>query len=523
MQSKFDRQSYFKPADKISNDIYQTIHYQLKEAPMKRFTAAVFMAVMLIATQASAQFPDLTNVPLTVDFSKHVRDWDGFGVNYVEVAQSIDYTADPQEYGGFSLLDEKERQEIVDMVFGDDGLKPGIVKMFYDPFHQKEPGGVFDHTTTTKWMRYFVSEGLKKTSARGDDLSIITTLYGPPAWATQQKFMRGRDLDPARKYDLANYMVDWVKFLRKTEGFPVKYISLHNEGEDWARWPNDGSSGNIGQGNDYNMFWPPAQVVDFIKIMRSSLDDAGLPDVGVTPGEPSNWYRFSAWGYADAIADDPGALAGLGLITSHGFYNGTYGRWFGEHRSVGADIIREKRPEMHAWVTSTSWKEMDANFLKEVHGNIYSAKVNAIIPWACIQRPEKWVGGDPNPGTAFRINEDGSVEVMRGYYYYKQVSRAGQPGMAVVKTFTMDSDVAVIGFSSNGTDNPDAFVVININKGWDKHVAITVNGSSTKTYEAFRTSDEQDRYTPAGTFSLGADDVIMYTALKGSATTFFAK
>ncbi len=75
-----------------------------------------------------------------VDFSKILRDWDGFGVNYVEVAQTRDYQVDPQEYGGFSILTEAQRQEIIDLIFGEDGLKPGLVKMFLDPFHQKAPG-----------------------------------------------------------------------------------------------------------------------------------------------------------------------------------------------------------------------------------------------------------------------------------------------------------------------------------------------------------------------------------------------
>ena len=33
-----------------------------------------------------------------VDFSKTIREWDGFGANYVEAAQTRDYSADPQEY-----------------------------------------------------------------------------------------------------------------------------------------------------------------------------------------------------------------------------------------------------------------------------------------------------------------------------------------------------------------------------------------------------------------------------------------
>jgi len=480
----------------------------------------VIGGLLAVTGNSFGQAQDFTAVRADVDFAKPVREWDGFGVNYVEVAQSVDYVQDPQEYGGFSLLTEEERQQVIEMVFGSDGLKPGLVKMFLDSFHQAQPGGAFDHETTTRWMRYFVREGLKRTRSRGEDLTIITTLYGPPAWATKQKFMRGRDLDPARKYDLARYMIDWVRYLREEEGFPVRYISLHNEGEDWLRWPADGASGNIGTGHDYNLFWPPEQVAEFIRIMRPMLDATGLHDVGVTPGECTNWYRFSAWGYADAIADDPGALANLGLITSHGFYGGGYGRWFGEHRSLGTDILREKRPELHAWVTSTSWSQMNAANVKEMHGNIYTAKVNGIIPWACIQRPAKWVGGDPNPGTAFRVSEDGSYEVLRGYYYFKQLARAGQPGMAVVKTFAMDSEVAVIGFARNGTKHPDAFTVVNLGK--DKKVAVKVLGAGSDSFQVFRTSDEKDRYEQIGRVGL-EDGVIVFDAPAQSATTFFAQ
>jgi len=490
---------------------------------MRRSHGPLRMCVLLlgaIAVTACAQTHDFTAVRAEVDFSKHVRQWDGFGVNYVEVAQAIDYSQDPQEYGGFSLLTEEKRQQIVDMVFGEEGLKPGLVKMFLDPHHQREPGGEFDHETTTRWMRYFVREGLKRTRARGDDLQIITTLYGPPAWGTKQKFLRGRDLDPAHRYDLAKYMVDWVRYLREQEKLPVRYLSLHNEGEDWMRWPSDGKSGNIGKGHDYNLFWPPEQVVDFLRLLRPMLDAAGLQDVGVTPGECTNWYRFSAWGYADAIADDTGALANLGLITSHGFYGGTYGRWFGEHRSLGTDLLREKRPEMHAWVTSTSWSKMDVANLKEMHGNIYTAKVNGIIPWACIQRPAKWVGGDPNPGTAFRVAEDGTYEVLRGYYYYKLLSRAGQPGMAVARTMAMDSEVAVIAFARNSTKHPDAFTLVNLGK--DKRIAVKVFGSGSDTFETYRTADEKDRYTPVVQVKLKGD-TLLYEAPAQSATTFFAK
>jgi hypothetical protein len=263
-------------------------------------------------------------------------------------------------------------------------------------------------------------------------------------------------------------------------------------------------------------------VVDFLKFMRPMLDAAGLADVGLTPGECSNWYRFSAWGYADAIADDDGALANLGLVTSHGFYGGNYGRWFGEHRSVGIDLLRDKRPGLHAWVTSTSWSKMDADNIKEMHGNIYTAKVNGIIPWACVQRPAKWVGGDPNPGTAFRIAEDGTYEVLRGYHYYKLLTRAGQPGMRVARTMAMDSEIAPIAFARNGTKNPDAFVLVNISK-WNKRIAVRVRGAESKAFTAYRTADEADRSEALGQVTLTDDDVLDYTAPARSATAFYAR
>ena len=194
-----------------------------------------------------AQARDFTAIRAGVYFDQPLRDWDGFGFNYVESAHFVNSELGPertqkwwaevhpgvknftQEYGGFSLLDETEKNEIVVLVFGEDGLKPGIVKMFLDAKHQIERGGEFDHETTTSYMREFVKKGLKVTRDRGAKLQIITTLYGPPGFMTKQKADRGRDLDPEMKEDLALYMIDWIKFLKEKERLPVKYVSLHNE------------------------------------------------------------------------------------------------------------------------------------------------------------------------------------------------------------------------------------------------------------------------------------------------------
>jgi hypothetical protein len=410
------------------------------------------------------------------------------------------------------------------MIFGADGLRPSLIKMFLDPFHEgytaadndnQDPNVInmarFDHQTTTAWMRFFAKQGLARTRKRGGGLTIITTLYGPMPWGTKQKFVRGRDLDPAMKFEVAEYMISWVKYLRETEKLPVKYISLHNEGESPNRWdPEAKTSGSAN--HDHNMWWPPEQVVDFLKFMRPMLDKQGLKDVGIADGEPSSWVNFNSFGYAKAILADPVALQNLGLITSHGF-----GRVY---QSEGTDAIRSKRPELHAWTPSGTWGKMDVSFVDNIRGQIYENHINGFIPWAVLQRPIKWVGGDPNPGTAFNVHEDRTYSVERGYYFYKQVCPVGQAGMAVATVSPVTGGVGLIGFAANGTRHPDAFLVINTGDA-AKEVPIQIAGSKAKSFRATRTSPGE-LFQAAGQFDVKSGS-IAYSAPAGSVTTFVAR
>lgn len=506
------------------------------------------------AKKCSAQARDFQAISATVDFNKVLHEWDGFGVNYVECAQTFDYKKYPQDYGGFDVLSDKDKQTITEMVFGDDGLQPNIIKMFLDPLHQKKQGGEYDHETTTKSMRYFAKSGYQLAKERGDDLSIVTTLYGPPAYITKQKILRGRDLDPTHQEDLCYYMIDWARFLKENEGLPVNYISIHNEGESWLRWPQNGTLGSAAvDGHDYNFFWNPSQMSNIINLSATIIKKEGLKDLQMTNGEPTNWYRFSFWGFADELADNKRTLNNLGIVTSHGFYVGEQAgtRWFGPHSSSGIDQIREIKPEMKAWCTSTSWDSkdqqniengelkrrfiMDAGFVKEIHGNIYEAKVNAVIPWAFIQKASHWHKPDPNPGSAFRVYDDGTWEVKKGYYYFKQVTRAGKKGMNVVRTSSMDSEIALIGFEKNKTQNRNAVVLINYGNS-NRYVSLKVKGAKYKMVEAFRTCGQEiyQEYETAKKNNLGdtenyesikafstEENTIKYEAPGNSVTTFF--
>jgi O-glycosyl hydrolase len=468
----------------------------------------------------------------TVQFDHVLRDWDGFGVNYVELCnvRSLDEykTKYHQDYGGFSTLSEAKRQEIEDLIFGPDGIKPGLVKMFLDPL-QEQVKGEFDHETTTKWMRYFVREGLKRTRAQGGDLQILTTMYGPPAWATKQKFLRGRDLDPTEKDDLAQYMIDWAKWLRDHEGFPVTAISLHNEGEGFNRWPVDGSTPGLSLSMDYDMWWPTTQVVDFLRFMRPMMDQAGLKDVALTPGETSNWGTFGS-SYAPYIYADPVAIKNIGLVTSHGFGLGPR-----SINSLGIDTLRQVRPDLHAWTTSTTFvpgRRTDTEgpniFIEMMRQNIYDAKVNGIIPWSIIQS-DPWALGDPRQtnwsswvGTGIWVDGKGGYEIDKGYYLYKQISRAGQPGMGVAAVSSSDPDIGLIAFARHGTRNPDALVVNNLG-GREREVTIRISGTSASSFEAVLTdTDNRKYYQSLGNVSLNNGSLV-YVIPAQSVVTFFAK
>ncbi len=57
-----------------------------------------------------------------INFDDVLREWDGFGFNYVQVCQTTEYEEWPQNSGGFSILSPAQRQEILDMIFTPLGL-----------------------------------------------------------------------------------------------------------------------------------------------------------------------------------------------------------------------------------------------------------------------------------------------------------------------------------------------------------------------------------------------------------------
>ncbi len=472
-----------------------------------------------------------------VRFNRPLRPWHGFGVNYVQSAQTRNYELYAQDYSGFSFASEESRRKVMELIFGAEGLRPGLTKLFLDPFHEgmtkagndnDDPMQIdlsgYDHQSTTRWIRYFNREGLKMMKEWGGSFVSIATLYGPAPWMTRQKYLLGRDLDSAERYEVAEYMASWVKYLLEMENLPVKYLSFHNEGDAYYRWPRDGS--NPGEDHrDYNLYWPPDQVAEFLKITRKVLDANGLQKVGLSPGETQSWYRFDQWGYARAIVDDPAALENLDLMTSHSFafLDEPLSVYYGDYRSVGQDLVHAHKPGVPVWVTSRPWDE-GPDFIENIRRDIYECKVNGLIPWALIAGEKEWLGSDGrysdgSMDKAFLIWKDGSMEVTDRYYYYKQVTRAGQPGMEVADVINYDPALGILAFKAGRPDQRNAFVLVN-KSDKEKEVTLHIHGVQGQIFDAYRTM-EGENYRSLGEMTVSPEGTLVYPAPPRSVSTFF--
>lgn len=508
-----------------------------------KLTSRIAAALLSVSATASPCFSAAEAPPkphaVAVDFGTAIRTWDGFGLNYIEAGHTNDPVKDYEDYGGFSRLSETQRQKVMDLLHGsldyskpDEGLQIGLHKIFLGPHHQSALDAPFvGASASTPMTRYFLQETLKRRQVRGAGLEIVTTYYGVPAWATAGGVLHWRDPHPERLTALADYMASWVKFLRTdmigatyAPTARVRYVSVTNEGEDFSRWNDDGS---VKPGKDYNLYWSSKKLAAFLPVLRAELDRQGLSDLGIMPCETSGWDGLEeARGdkIAATLLADPQAMKNIGIIGGHSF--GPSGEAGG--RAVAA--FREKLgPQLRAWTTSHDWAKGDTASIESIRSQIYRVGVTGIIPWAVTKFPADWqryTGRPPNEQCCILVKADGTFVIQSGYYFYKQVSRAGQPGMSVATVnHGTQGSIRLIAFGRNGTTHRDAFVVINTGET-SAASEIVLKGTAATRWSTFRTRDglaDGEAFKPLGEMTTEAGEILRYDAPPKSVTTFFAQ
>jgi len=111
--------------------------------------------------------------------------------------------------------------------------------------------------------------------------------------------------------------------------------------------------------------------------------------------------------------------------------------------------------------------------------------------------------------------------VEQGYYLFKQLSRAGQPGMAVADVATSDPNIQSIAFAANGTANPGAFLLFNLSEHSHPAIRVRVSGIEASSFDAYVTGFRK-QYEPMGAIPV-QNGVLECAVPPQAVVTFFAK
>ena len=446
-----------------------------------------------------------------VDFSRKIREWDGFGVIFANKncnKQTLEPTLFDCNNG---YISEPYQKKTVELLFGNNGLRVPIIKTFLNCPEPKQNNFKSNENDPIDINEYafnpldnataeFFNSAAAASAQWGGALQMLCTYTNPPGWMTKQKVAGGKDLEPSHRIDYARSMVAGIKYLVQKQ-FPVHFLSIHHHGEDWERWCGGESINSSGL---LSLYWPPEQVVDFLKLLRRMLDKNGLGFIGLTPGEIGNWLRFVDWGYSNAIIDDPAAIQSLGLLTSTSLTTGSDPGNLVLVNSSGIDEIREQRSDIHAWFTELNPVTQITSYLMQIRNLIYNSKVNAVIL-----------------GDAINLScdtYDSALTTSGAFYYLKLFCRSGLPGTAICQVACNTKGASLIGFAGNAKKNCDAFIVINSGEN-EYDLPIEIRGSANGIFSVYRTSTFE-KYQNIGNIHV-KEGKILFKALPFSATAFF--
>lgn len=103
--------------------------------------------------------------------------------------------------------------------------------------------------------------------------------------------------------NLAAIFVSWVNLMQGTYGIPVYAVSVQNEPDQSQAYPS--------------CTWTAAQIHDFVPVLRTALDNAGLSAVKIMIAEPGHWINT----YASTAMSDATVAPQVGVLASHGYSN----------------------------------------------------------------------------------------------------------------------------------------------------------------------------------------------------------
>ena len=220
----------------------------------------ILMMAMVIATPAAT---------ITVDSHSDGRTFEGIGavsagassrllIDYPEPQRSeiLDYLFKPDYGAGFHHL----KVEVGSDMNSTDGTEPSHMRTREDE----------NYNRGYEWWL------MKEAKKRNPDIILDCLAWGAPEWIGGGKFY---------SQDMADYYARFVQGAKKTHGLEINYVGIWNERVHDTEW---------------------------IKLLRKTLNQAGLQHVGIAAAD-----QINKWGLIEQMEKDPQLKSAIHAVAVH--------------------------------------------------------------------------------------------------------------------------------------------------------------------------------------------------------------
>lgn len=495
------------------------------------FVLAVTFAAGIIVPVKNSAF---ATSYIKVDTSSHRQTFDGWGTSLAWWANAV---------GGWTMEGETgktKREEIMDLVFGADGLNLNIVRYNIpggeNPTHNhmkdfREMPLVKENSTSIYnwnadanqlWVLQQANAIRQQIATEnGGESDIINEVFSnsAPYWMTNSQCVSGGNTAseqnlPVENYSMfATYIADYVNYLQNTLGIDISYVEPLNEpGSDY--WGANGSQEGMrvyegaNQSNlilaVYNELVSRGLIGSSSNITMTGIDETST-DLAV-----ANWYMLSTEAkdvltkinthlYSHSVEDQQ-QLNQLAYGTEQDFNNPDYKLWMsevtygaGEEPSATsmkyamelAFDVQENINVMgaSAWIY---WQAVESALQNMMYGNNYGL----------IQGVYQDVGNDE-----YGIDMDGLAMSRGDYFLTKQYYALGQYSRYIKQGYSIvtiennvTNDVKVYNVAAISPDGTE-LVIVSTNQGGTEPINYYLKGFNATSCQKIVTSEDKNWHT----------------------------
>ncbi|MGN0156007.1 MAG: glycoside hydrolase family 30 beta sandwich domain-containing protein [Lachnospiraceae bacterium] len=356
----------------------------------------------------------------------------------------------------FSLLPQKEQEEILEAYFGKSGLQYNLGRSHIHSCDFALGNYTYIEENDETLRTFSIDHDkdnmipmMKRAMKKNNEIIFLASPWSPPAFMkTNQDMNHGGKLKKEYYLLWAEYVAKYIKSYRE-EGIPIRYITVQNEPDAAQTWDS--------------CLYSAKEEGEYLKeALAPALQKAGLSDIGIFIWDHN---KEAAFDRADETFQDPEACKAAVGVAVH---------WYTGDHFDSLRLIKEKYPDKRLIFSegcveysrfSDSGEVQKAEmYAHDMIGNI-RAGIEAFYDWNLLLDE---LGGPNHVGNfcAAPIMCDikkGNYEKRLSYYYIGHLSRYVKRGARVLETTCYTDKIETVAF-----ENPDG-----------EHVLVLLNKSDT--------------------------------------------